>query len=705
MGSVQFVNSVNHSHSVQFYTTDEFLVDDLGRFIGSALSQGSSAVVVSTEGHHENLLSKLRASGLDLPSIISEGRYQFFGAKEFLSHILTEEGRLDRQRFLEKAGKAIARAAAASREENKRVVVFGEMVALLWSEGKAEAAIDLEKAWNSLGGTYRFALRCGYPMKQFSHSDDSVPFLKVCDEHSKVIPPGTHTEFPTGDTSVRDVILLQQQARADQSETEWRDREQRFKSFVEAVQDYAIFMLDPQGRVTSWNRGAERIKGYRESEILGRHFSCFYPPEALEKGTPERLLELARKTGRAEDEGWRMRKDGRRLWARVTITAIRDGAGALVGFGKVTRDLTERKRAEELIRQQEERFQMFVHAVQDYAMFMLDPQGNIATWNRGAERIKGYKASEIIGKHFSIFYPAGIRDEKPKYELEMAAKEGRFEDEGWRLRKDGSRFWANVVITAIRDDSGQLVGFGKVTRDLTHRMLASKALEESQEKLRESEKSLRELSLHLLRSQDEERRHIGREMHDSLGQYLSVLKLKLESMTVPDEVAAEIDACSHILESCLKEVRTVSYLLYPPMLEEMGLKSAVQWYLAGFSKRSGIKTDLQIPEEFGRIGRDAELVLFRVLQEALTNVRRHSGGSDAAVRISLHRNAAVLEVQDYGKGLPSVPFEQGSADWLGSVGVGLRGMSERLRQLGGVLDVSSSPSGTLVRATVPLQKR
>jgi PAS domain S-box-containing protein len=342
--------------------------------------------------------------------------------------------------------------------------------------------------------------------------------------------------------------------------------------------------------------------------------------------------------------------------------------------------------------------------VQDYGIFMLDPQGHIISWNRGAERIKGYTAKEIIGKHFSCFYPADVRDTTPGYELEVAAKVGRFEDEGWRLRNDGSRFWANVVITAIRDDSGQLVGFGKVTRDLTDRMLDRRALEESQSKLRESERSLRELSLHLLRSQDEERRHIGREMHDSLGQYLSVLKLKLESMTVPEDSAREIRSCVQILESCLTEVRTVSYLLYPPMLEEMGLRSAVPWYLNGFTKRSGIKTHFEIPEEFRRFGRDAELVLFRVLQEALTNVQRHSGSADAEIRVCARGDSVVLEVQDYGKGLPSVLFEQSGQDWLGSVGVGLRGMSERLRQLGGSLDVSSKSSGTLVRATVPLHK-
>lgn len=703
MGSAGLMSSAQQAHSVQFYTTDEFLVGDLSRLIGPALLQGSSAVIVATEAHHENLLPKLQGYNLDVSSIAAEGRYQFLDAGELLSRFMTD-GQIDRLRFLDLAGDIIARAAGASRDENHRVVIFGEMVALLWAEGKAQAAIELEKAWNALSRTYSFSLRCGYPMKEFSSTEHSGSFLTICDEHSLIIPAGTHTEFPVKDSRIREVILLQQQARAIQSEVEWLHREQKFKTFVEAVQDYAIFMMDPEGRITSWNAGAERIKGYKEAEILGRHFSCFYPREAVEQCKPERLLQMAKTSGRSEDEGWPVRKDGRRFWAQVTITAIRDEAGELVGFGKVTRDLTERKRTEDLIRKQEERFQTFVHAVQDYALFMLDPQGNITTWNLGAERIKGYQASEIIGKHFSCFYPLDVRDEKPMYELEVAAREGRFEDEGWRLRKDGSRFWADVVITALRDDGGRLLGFGKVTRDLTDRMLARKALEESQEKLSQSEKSLRQLSLHLLRSQDEERRSIGREIHDSLGQYLSVLKLRLESMTVPQDTAGEIDSCVDLLESCVKEVRTVSYLLYPPMLDEMGLRSAVSWYLDGFSKRSGIETSFQVSEDFGRIGRDAELVLFRVLQESLTNVQRHSGSSTAAIRICRSGDSVVLEVEDQGKGLPVALLEQGGQDWMGSIGVGLRGMSERLRQLGGSLDVSFTSAGTRVRATVPLPK-
>ena len=246
-----------------------------------------------------------------------------------------------------------------------------------------------------------------------------------------------------------------------------------FRRLVSSVRDYAIFALDPTGRVMTWNEGAQRIKGYAPNEIIGKHFSIFYPPERVAEGFPDYELRSAAAAGRFEDEGWRIRKDGSRFWASVIITALRDDAGKLIGFAKVTRDLTGRRAAEEELRLSEERFRLIVQTVRDYAIFMLDPTGHIATWNAGAERIKGYRADEIIGKHFSVFYPAEDRDwDKPAWELREASRDGRFEDEGWRVRKDGARFWANVVITALHDDEGRLVGFAKVTRDLTERRAA-----------------------------------------------------------------------------------------------------------------------------------------------------------------------------------------------------------------------------------------
>ncbi|MGH9574019.1 MAG: PAS domain S-box protein [Candidatus Acidiferrales bacterium] len=345
-------------------------------------------------------------------------------------------------------------------------------------------------------------------------------------------------------------------------------------------------------------------------------------------------------------------------------------------------------------------FHLFVDSIQDYAIFMLDPRGNVMTWNAGAQRIKGYETSEIVGRHFSCFYPSeDVELGKPQELLDEAAAKGRVEYEGWRLRKDGSRFWANVVLTAVRDRDGRLIAFGKVTRDLTERMGAQKAVEESSKKLEQSEHSLRELSRYLLRAQDEERRLIGREMHDSLGQVLSVLKMKIDAARAHDSsVSQELSQCASLVEQAVTEVRTVSYLLYPPMLEEMGLGSAIPWYLDGFAKRSGITVTYDIPDNFGRLQRDSELALFRVLQEGLTNVHKHSGSSNATVRIRRLHDKVVLELMDPGKGFATEVLQAPAANW----GVGLRGMSERLRQLGGDLQITSGVSGTQLRATVPL---
>jgi PAS domain S-box-containing protein len=262
-------------------------------------------------------------------------------------------------------------------------------------------------------------------------------------------------------------------AAGQRAETDLAESEGHFTELVSGVRDYAVFLLDKNGNVRTWNAGAERIKGYRAEDIIGRHFSTFYTRDAVSSGWPKHELEVAAATGRFEDEGWRVRKDGTRFWANVVITALRDTSGELRGFLKITRDLTDRKQAEEKLRISEERFRLMIDGVRDYAIFALDAEGRVATWNGGAERLKGYRADEIIGKHFSIFYPREVAARGwPEEELRRAAADGRFEDEGWRVKKDGSQFWANVVITALRDDAGELRGFVKVTRDLTERRSA-----------------------------------------------------------------------------------------------------------------------------------------------------------------------------------------------------------------------------------------
>ena len=265
--------------------------------------------------------------------------------------------------------------------------------------------------------------------------------------------------------------------------------EGRYRLLVEAVTDYAIYMLDPHGTVVSWNPGAQRLKGYTEAEILGQHFSRFYSEEDRQAGSPARTLATAAREGRFEAEGWRMRKDGGRFWAHVVVDPIRAASGELLGFAKVTRDLTERKLAEETLRRSEEQFKLLVQGVTDYAIYMLDEQGIVSSWNAGAQRIKGYSVDEVIGTHFSRFYRPEDRDRgDPAKALATAARDGRFEAEGWRVRKDGSQFWANVVIDPIRDAANRIIGFAKITRDVTEKREAALTLERAREALFQSQK-------------------------------------------------------------------------------------------------------------------------------------------------------------------------------------------------------------------------
>jgi len=571
-------------HVVQLYTDDEFLIDVLSRFIGGALAVGEAAVVVATASHRGELERRLSARGLDTIKATMQGRYLTLDAGETLSRCLVN-GAVDETRFYELIGRVLAQARNAIKPD-RRVAVFGELVALLWADGKPQEAIRVEQLWNRLASKYSFSLLCAYPITGFNNERHIEPFLKMCGQHSGVIPSESYLGLGSEEERLRSIAQLQQKAQVLEKELTLRRSEEQFRLLVEAVQDYAIFMLDPEGNVSSWNPGAARIKQYDASEIIGRHFSCFYPEEDVREGKPQR-------------------------------------------------------------------------------------------------------------------------------ELVIAARDGRIEDEGWRLRKDGSKFWANVTITAVRDKSGKLLGFAKVTRDVTERMQAERALQrevaerrEAQLQLQASEKSLRQLSLHLLRTQDEERRRIGRDLHDSLGQYLTVLKMKLASLSpaVGDpntEVREDLKQCIRLTDDCITEVRTVSYLLYPPLLEELGLKSAIPWYLEGFSARSGISTTLEIENDFDRLPRDSELALFRVLQESLTNVHRHSDSRTAHVRLSMKDGAGVLEIEDQGKGIPPQLLEQSGKDWMGAHGVGLRGMSERIRQLGGRLELESNEGGTKVSAVVP----
>jgi PAS domain S-box-containing protein len=315
-----------------------------------------------------------------------------------------------------------------------------------------------------------------------------------------------------------------------------------FRLLVQSVKDYAIFLLDPTGHVASWNEGAQRIKGYAATEIIGKHFSVFYPEAAISIGWPEYELKMAALEGRFEDEAWRLRKDGSRFWADVVITAVRDETGTLRGFAKVTRDLTERKMAEETVRLSEERYRMLVEHVRDYAIFMLDLEGRVITWNSGAQKLKGYHADEIIGKHFSCFYtPEDLLAGWPDRELEIAREEGSVEHEGWRVRKDGSHFWANVVLTAVYNRQGELQGFSKVTRDMTERRRFEENTRQLNSELQVRVDELAETNRTLAEKSDENETFVYSVSHDVRGPLVNLQGFSHELQRSGEELARLIE--------------------------------------------------------------------------------------------------------------------------------------------------------------------
>jgi PAS domain S-box-containing protein len=283
--------------------------------------------------------------------------------------------------------------------------------------------------------------------------------------------------------------VLRDMTERRQAQLALTESEQRFRLLVEGVFDYAIYMLDPNGTITNWNKGAERIKGYSADDVIGRHFSIFYTPEDRVAGMPAQALDTARHIGRFEAEGWRLRKDGTRFWASVIIDPIFDEEGEHIGFAKITRDISERKAAEEALADSERQFRTLVSGVTDYALIMLDPNGVVTNWNVGAQKIKGYTAEEIVGQHFSRFYTevdrsAGV----PIRALHNAAEHGRYEAEGWRMRKDGTLFWASVVLDAVHDEDGHLIGYAKITRDITDKRNAQLELQRAHEQLTQAQK-------------------------------------------------------------------------------------------------------------------------------------------------------------------------------------------------------------------------
>jgi PAS domain S-box-containing protein len=447
-----------------------------------------------------------------------------------------------------------------------------------------------------------------------------------------------------------------------------RASEERLRLMIEAVGDYAIFNLDTDGTIRTWNLGAERLKGYNAREILGQHFSVFYTDEDRARRHPESELERARVDGRYEEEGWRVRKDGTQFWANVVLTALFDREGRHVGFTKVTRDFTERRAALDSLRQSEERLRLLVESVKDYAIYMLDRNGCIATWNSGAENIKGYTAHEAIGRHFAMFYPPeDVAAGRPERELTLATRDGRYEEEGWRVRKNGERFWASVVITAVYDEARTITGFAKVTRDLTERrrielqmLAAERAAAEERVRTMEAER--------LVEQRDE---FISVAAHE-LRTPLTALQLKLQGLeqglekVVPDGrlldrlrgALRQVGRLGELVERLLDVSRIVGgkLVLKRESTDVAALARQIADELREPARAAGV--DLRLHGVESVVGQWDKARLEQVVTNLVSNAIKYGNSKPVDITIASTDALARVTVADHGIGIAADDLER-----------------------------------------------
>jgi PAS domain S-box-containing protein len=530
------------------------------------------------------------------------------------------------------------------------------------------------------------------------------------------------------DLLIRQAADLIEQQRA---QVALRESEQRFRMLVQNVHDYAIFMIDAKGLVTEWTEGAERVKGYTAEEVIGRHFSLFYAPEEIAARQPERELATATATGRSEAEGWRIRKSGERFLVNEIATAIRDDNGKLVGFTKISRDITEKKRAEAAYRVSEERLRLTLESVTDYAIFTMDAAGRIDSWPPGAQRTFGFTEEEAIGQSTAIIFTAEDRAaDVPEHEMRTARERGRAADERWHVRKDGARFYVSGVLAPLRH-GGVVTGYAKVARDLTRQKFAEdevrRAREDLEKRVQERTRELAALNESLRReaferqrvedarvfllrqlvnAQEGERRRISRELHDQLGQQVSALVLKLSILKKDAKLSTsareELENLEELATQLDSDLDFLVWELRPTALDDLGLVEALSDYAANWSKHFNVPVDLDAHDmQEARLEPEIETVLYRMTQEALNNVAKHALAKHVQITLTSADEEVSLTVADDGVG-----FDNKQPFGTGTKGLGLVGMRERAALGGGSVAITSKPGhGTKVLLRMPVHMR
>jgi len=489
--------------------------------------------------------------------------------------------------------------------------------------------------------------------------------------------------------------------------------QQRLQLLVQAITDYAIYMLDTDGRVATWNPGAERFKGYKASEILGRNFSEFFTDEDRAAGRPERALRIAAEEGRYEAEGWRVRKDGSRFWANAVLDAIFDPSGELVGFAKITRDITAKREQEQALFESEQRFRMLVQGVRDYAIYMLDTEGNVTNWNAGAEAIKGYSASEIVGQHFSRFYtPEDQERAEPKRALQTALHEGKYEREAWRVRKDGSLFFAHVVLDPIFDENGRHIGFAKVTRDITERVRAQEELEEAKISLLQSQK---------LQALGELTGGLAHDFNNLMTVVAGATDFLLRKPDLPLEKRQQY--LESIAETAERATMLTNQLLafgrrqaIKPIVVDLNVRLDALAEVLSRTLGSRIKVKLDLDRDIGRVEVDIAQLETAILNAAVNARDAMPGGGTLTLATRNLANAegpsVRLSISDTGDGMPAdvverafEPFFTTKAVGKGT-GLGLSQIHGFAAQAGGRAEIRSvEGEGTTVSIILPRTER